>query len=84
MGSEAVVPMQPEIKKIADEIELYVHDNPNSADTLDGIMRWWLTGRDPTRANVAAALDYLVSEKKIVHQRRANGDFYYAVPPASN
>jgi hypothetical protein len=74
--------MQPETKRIADEIERYIQDNPNSADTLDGIKRWWLVGFDFNRADLAIALDYLVAAKKLAHQRRANGDFYYAIPPA--
>lgn len=56
---------------VAKEIDQYLVDHPNAADSLEGVVTWWLARQRYTKATdvVQKALEHLVREgvvKKIV------------------
>lgn len=53
-----------EVINVANEIMEYLHDHPNAADSLDGVVSWWLTRQrfKSAREIVERALEYLVDE----------------------
>lgn len=53
-----------EIQRLHDAILHYLRSNPNAADSLEGIMNWWLPKRGYAQANteeVMLALDQLIA-----------------------
>lgn len=50
-----------EVRSIAQEIERYLQQHPNAADSADGIHRWWLVApfSEGPLETVQAALDLL-------------------------
>ncbi|MCK9623090.1 MAG: hypothetical protein M0R47_21455 [Methylobacter sp.] len=56
-----------DVQKIADQIESYLKDHPNAADTIEGITKWWLTGQKIEVSNliVQQALIYLASKSVV-------------------
>ena len=61
-----------DVKQIAHEIECYLKNHPNAADTVEGIAKWWLQGEKNDLSNliVQQALNYLGS--KLVVKCNAN------------
>jgi hypothetical protein len=53
-----------ELATLAQEIRHYLLTHPNAADSLRGIVRWWLARQryEQTHENVQKALDHLVSK----------------------
>ena len=45
-------------------IRNYLHRYPNSADTLEGVVRWWLGGDFPKEIT-AAALEHLLASGEL-------------------
>ncbi len=72
------------IDSLAEEIADYLAQNPQAADGIEGIMRWWLwrERRGKTLEGVQAALDSL--EKKGVVRRSVlqDGHVIYGRVPA--
>jgi len=64
-----------DITAIAEEIKRYLHAHPNAADSLDGIVKWWLPRQryEETLVRVQQALDYLVAHG-LVSRVTAAGD----------
>jgi len=64
---------------IAIEIEGYLAEHPDAADTAAGIQRWWLPRRfaDWPVASVTAALDRLVAQGVIVSVPLPDGRVLY-------
>lgn len=56
-----------DVQIIADQIECYLKDHPNAADTIEGITKWWLTGQKIEVSNliVQQALIYLDSKSVV-------------------
>ncbi|MFA6162549.1 MAG: hypothetical protein WC685_03860 [Methylobacter sp.] len=56
-----------DVQKIADQIECYLKDHPNAADTIEGITKWWLTGQkiEVSSLIVQQALNYLGSKSVV-------------------
>ena len=52
-----------DVLAIAGEVECYLLEHPNAADSLEGISKWWLAGSQAkcSAENVQKALDYLVA-----------------------
>ncbi len=64
-----------EIAEIAREIARYLDAHPNAADSVEGILRWWLTRQryEQSAEYVTRALEHLVSVG-VVKLYRTPGD----------
>lgn len=73
--SNAVNTREQEIAEIAREIERYLDAHPNAADSVEGILRWWLTRQryEQSAEHVTRALEHLVSAG-VVRLYRTPGD----------
>lgn len=75
---------QEDIEHISEEIQRYLLNHPNAADTLEGIMGWWLPKQryQETLEQVQQALNYLVARGRI--ERKVNpygsGTYIYKKP----
>lgn len=64
---------------LALEIERYLVSHPHAADSLDGVVRWWIKGsrgEEPAH-KVRRALDYLAGCGVIVTKTLAGGKVLY-------
>lgn len=69
---------QQEVIDLALEIERYLASHPHAADSLDGVVRWWLTrSREEPAHKVRRALDYLVSCGVVITKTLAGGKVLY-------
>jgi Fe2+ or Zn2+ uptake regulation protein len=69
-----------EIARLHDAILHYLQSNPNAADTLDGIMNWWLSeqGYEQVSAeSVYQALERLIAERVVKKVSLINGAVLY-------
>jgi hypothetical protein len=75
-----VVKHEHEIERIAEEIQLYLFNHPNAADTLGGIARWWLTRQRYEEATslVKKALDNLFARGLVAQSTSANDQHIYS------
>ncbi len=72
------------LSDIAWAIRRYLDAHPNAADSMDGIMRWWLTRQRyaDTASNVQEALDQLEAHGLISRTHLSDGKVVYQrVPP---
>lgn len=69
-----------EMAAIAQEISDYLADHPDAADSLEGILKWWLTRQHYERAarKVQKALEHLVACGVVVAHKTANGKILYS------
>ena len=69
-----------EIERIAEEIQLYLFNHPNAADTLDGIARWWLTRQRYEEATtlVKKALGNLIARGVVAQSRNVNDQHIFS------
>lgn len=70
---------QEAIRIVADEIRAYLESNPNAADSLEGVARWW-HGRkryEESRETVRAALEFLQQEGTVRSRQIALGETIY-------
>ena len=53
-----------DIQLVAKEIEVYLARHPHAADSIEGIIKWWLPQQRYIDAHekIAKALDYLVAQ----------------------
>ena len=63
---------------VAEQIEEYLSEHPNAADSLEGIVKWWLTRQhyENRYEIVNKALDVLV-EKGIISKSKVAGQTIY-------
>ena len=56
-----------DVQKLADQIECYLKNHPNAADTIEGITKWWLSGLgiEVSSLLVQQALNYLGSKSVV-------------------
>lgn len=68
-----------EVYGVAQEIERYLANHPNAADTLPGIQRWWLLMQRYEQAvmQVQRALDYLETAGVVAKATGNNGRTIY-------
>lgn len=68
-----------DIIRLRDAVRDYVEHNPNAADTLEGIARWWLASGPGqiNRDRLQKALDSLVSAKVLQGERKQSGELIY-------
>jgi hypothetical protein len=69
-----------EIEDIAGKIRCYLLEHPNAADSLEGIVHWWLVRQQVefSAVKVKMALDYLVSNDLISKSTTVGGQVVYA------
>ena len=67
--------------RIGFEMLAYLADHPNSGDTLEGIVQWWLLERriEHGIAKVREALAELVSKGLVVEYRGRNSQTHYRI-----
>lgn len=71
--------MSSESSRIGYEILAYLAEHPDSSDTLEGIVQWWLLERKIVyqTANVKKALAELIARKLVVEDTRPNSRMHY-------
>jgi len=64
---------------VAAEVWLYLRARPNAAETLEGILNWWLPRQryETERRRVEQALDELLARGLIAKQRLIDGTILY-------
>ena len=69
-----------DVIRVAQEIERYVSSHPHAADTLDGIVKWWLMRQrmEEGKMLVNAALEYLVKQDLLKKSIGTNGTPIYS------
>lgn len=71
--------------KVAYEILRYLIKNPGAQDTLEGIVDWWLLGRNTTyqKLLVQKALDMLVEDGLVIANQGTDSQTIYKLyrPP---
>ena len=67
--------------EIASEILKYLAEHPNAADTLNGVVQWWLEERTIRIQldQIKQALDELVAKGMVTEQRRGDSKIVYMV-----
>lgn len=67
------------LTEVALAIHRYIDAHPNAADSIDGILRWWLTRQlvSDSASAVQTALDQLEARGLISHTRLADGRLVY-------
>ena len=58
MGTKAKTMRSDKVDAIASRIIEYLHQNPEAADTVEGVAQWWLSGAS-SHSDVVEALRYL-------------------------
>jgi hypothetical protein len=73
------------LSAVAQAIRRYIEAHPNAADSVDGILHWWLTRQHYTDAvrDVQDALDQLVARGLISCQRLSDGRVVYQRAPTA-
>lgn len=68
-------------RRLTDVILDYFEANPNAADTLDGVVMWWLGPNSSrfSRAEVLKALDALVEQGRVQRTAPAGGAPVYSL-----
>lgn len=69
-----------DVEEIACKIRRYLSDHPNAADSLEGIVHWWLVRQQVefSAQKVKMALDQLVSNGLISKSKTLEGKVLYA------
>lgn len=69
-----------EVIRIAREIQRYLETRPDAADTLAGIVKWWLLRQrlEEASGKVQKALDYLVVHGIVRKKTIAGGAVLYS------
>ena len=67
------------LSTIAQEIEHYFRTNPHAADSLEGVVKWWLPKQryQETLDQVQTALNFLVAQGRIGKRVNLNGTDIY-------
>ena len=65
---------------LAQAIEAHLAAHPNAADSVDGVLSWWLAPRGihASRPDVEEALETLVARQRIRSVRLADGTRLYS------
>jgi hypothetical protein len=69
-----------QVNAVAREIERYLDAHPDAADTIDGVMQWWLpaTSAAVPRVVVERALTALVEKGQLASRTLVDGSVIYA------
>lgn len=74
-----------ELQQLAREISAYIAERPEAADTLEGLINWWISRQRLLEAehNVRRAVEFLVRQGVIEARVLPDGSMLYrAVPPS--
>lgn len=68
------------VLEVAQEISHYLESHPEAADTLEGVVNWWLARQryEYSYRMVKQALEHLVEEGKVARQVTVGGGIVYA------
>lgn len=71
------------VEEVEEEILDYLRDHPRAADTLDGVVHWWLLHQRYLRGleSVERALDELVARGLVERRTNLDGSVVYAAAP---
>lgn len=66
-------------RDVADDILSYLRNHPSAADTLEGILNWWLPRQqyEIEQERVEQALEYLVAQGWVTKKVLADGKILY-------
>ena len=69
--------------KVAEKIVEYLRRHPRAADTLEGIVDWWLlvAGEKVSASTVEDALEMLASDGQILVERQQDSSAIYKLSP---
>ena len=69
-----------DVEQIANQIECYLKNHPNAADTIEGITKWWLPGQgiEASSLIVQQALNYLGLKSVVKCNANLNGNKVYS------
>ena len=72
----------PEVARLALEIKRYLDSHPQAADSVDGVVGWWLTRQrvEDSAINVQLALEWLVAQGYAAKQELAGKTIYTSRP----
>ena len=65
------------VARLREAILHYLQQNPNAADTVEGIMRWWLKDKQNDAAKIEQALEQLVAEGLVETTSLVDGTTLY-------
>ncbi|WP_386069598.1 hypothetical protein ACFJIW_05060 [Tahibacter sp. UC22_41] len=70
------------LQEIAELVLAYLRRHPDAADTLDGIVGWWLPLQryETERGRIENVLDALVEDRLLRRERLPDGGALYALP----
>ena len=70
-----------EIKSVASQIKAHFLENPQAAETLEGIVRWWLLRQQFNKAwtTVSSALNELVEQGFLRRIKNPGGKVVYSL-----
>lgn len=68
------------VMQVAQKIQHYLHEHPYAADTVEGVIQWWLCNHDGEVSHtlVQQALDLLVSRSIVSVKKNRGGDAIYS------
>ena len=71
---------QDALRIVVKDLRAYFKSNPNAADTLEGIAKWWheRARYEDARRTIKAALEYLEKEGEVSSRGTAQGDVIYS------
>ena len=69
-----------DLETIIENIRCYLGLNPNAADTLDGVMKWWLSNglRNVSKESVQEGLEFLLKQGVIKRSKSIDGKEIYS------
>jgi len=69
-----------DVQQIADQIDFYLKNHPNAADTIEGITKWWLSGQgiEVSSLIVQQALNHLGSKSVVKCNASLSGNKVYS------
>ncbi len=72
--------IRPEIALLAQEVDDYLRSYPDAADSIEGIVNWWLLRQrhEQTRELVQQALEHLVAQGLVNKIATPGGEVIYA------
>lgn len=80
-----VTDLEHDIELISEEIQRYLRNHPNAADSVEGIARWWLTRQryEEATAAVEKALEILIERGVVARSTNAGDQRIYSRCPAA-
>jgi hypothetical protein len=68
------------VARIISELREYIAAHAHAADTLQGVSRWWLSGRAATPTEIEEALAALVADGTLDRRELPDGSVLHLVP----